>query len=391
MTPARRDGCNLPLHRYEYGTGVIALKYVGIDLHKEFCQVIELGEKGLFIDNYRIELGNNGLEELKARLDQDSRVVLEAGGNAFFIASRLRPYVRDVTVVHPAKTRSIAASKIKTDKYSAETLARLLASGYVSPVWIPDEETQSARALISHRSGLVKARTAYKNRVHAILYRRGIIYSGSSLFNKSGRSFLDDSLSYLEELERAIVLSLLKLIDTVSDEIELIEGHLAYLFKDSEEIRLLLTIPGIHFLVAAGIIAEIGDIGRFRAPEQLSSYAGLVSRVHQSGKSLRRGGITYAGRNNLRTFLFTAVLTLVRRPGKIADFYHRLLSKGKKVALVACARKLLVIIWKMLVHKKPFREDDPDLSKKKITMLSLAARPYPMSDSEEMSRGIKGE
>lgn len=352
---------------------------------------MELGEQGLCIDSYRIELGNNGLEKLKRRLDRDSRIVLEAGGNAFFVASRLRPYVRDVTVVHPAKTRSIAASKIKTDKHSAETLARLLASGYVTPVWIPDEDTQSARSLISHRSGLVKVRTVYKNRVHAILYRGGLIYSEGSLFSKSGRSFLENSFSSLEELDRAIVLSLLKLIDTVSDEIKLIEGHLAYLFKDSEEIRLLLTIPGIHFLMAVGIIAEIGDIGRFRTPEQLSSYAGLISRVHQTGKSMRRGGITYAGRSNLRTFLFTAVLTLARRRGKIRDFYQRLLPKGKKVALVACARKLLVMIWKMLVHRKPYRDNDLELSRKKISTLSLAARPYPMPFSEERSSRTKEE
>lgn len=368
-----------------------SMRYVGIDIHKEFCQVIELGEKGLIIDSYRIDLGNNGLEELKARLDHESRIVLEAGGNAFSIASRLRPYVCDVTVVHPAKTRSIAASKIKTDKYSAETLARLLASGYVSPVWVPDEETQSVRALISHRSGLIKARTAYKNKVHAILYRRGIIYSGSSLFDRNGRSFLDDSISRLEELEGAIVLSLLKLMDALNVEVKLIEGHLAYLFKDREEIRLLLTIPGIHFVIAAGIIAEIGDIGRFRTPQQLSSYAGLVSRVHQSGKSVRRGGITHAGRNNLRTFLFTAVLTLARRRGKIMDFYHRLLLKGKKVALVACARKLLVIIWKMLVHKKTYRDNEPELSQKKISMLSRAAQPYPLPYLEERNHRTKEE
>lgn len=359
------------------------MKYVGIDIHKEFCQVIELGEKGVYIDEYRIDLGNNGLEELKARMDKECRVILEAGGNAFFIASHLQPHVRDVTVVHPAKTRSIAASRIKTDTYSAETLARLLASGYVSPVWIPDKETQSTRSFISHRSGLVKARVVYKNRIHALLYRRGIKYPGRGIFTKSGRLFLNDSLSRLEEMDRAQVLSLLRLIDAVSAEVDLIDGHLAYVFKDREDIRLLLTIPGIHFLIAVGILAEIGDIGRFHSPRHLSSYSGLVPRIHQSGKSVRRGGVTYAGRNNLRSFLCNAVLLLVRRPGKIRNFYQQLLPKGKKVALVACARKLLVIIWKMLVYKKPFRENDPDLSRRKIAMLIRAARRYPVEESEE--------
>lgn len=340
-----------------------------------------MDDKGICLDEYRIDLRDNGLEELIARVDKDTRVIVEAGGNAFYIASYMQPHVRDVTVIHPAKTRSIAASKIKTDKRSAETLARLLASGYVSPVWIPSVKIQSERALVAHRMSLVKMRTAYKNRVHAILYRLGIIYSGHALFSKKARLLLTDSLSKSEESEKTQVLSLLRLIDGVSNEIALIDGHLAYEAKDREDVQLLLTIPGINVLGAMDILAEIGDIRRFTTPDHLASYAGLVPRVHQTGKSMRRGGITHIGRNALRSFLVFAAFHLRRRPGKIQDFYHRLLPKGKKVALVACARKILVIIWNMLVHKKPFRDNDPDLTRRKSMMIDRAARPYPLEHS----------
>jgi transposase len=360
------------------------MKYVGIDIHKEFCQVIEVNHNGTCCGDYRVDLCDNGIEKLKSRMDKDTRIILEAGGNSFSIASSLEPYVHDVTVVHPAKTRSIAASKIKTDKYSAETLARLLASGYVTPVWVPDIEVQNERALISYRAGLIKARTAYKNRVHAILYRRSVLYSKSELFKTSGRLFLAQSFPHLEEVEKAQVISLFKLIDTVNDEIELIDGHLAYLARDREDARLLMTIPGVSVLIAMALLAEIGDIHRFPSPDHLSSYAGLVPRIHQTGKSVRRGGITHTGRNNLRSYLFIAILLLTRRPGKMRDFYLRLLPKGKKVALVACARKLLVIIWKMLMHKKPFRDNDPDLTRRKSMMIDRAARPYPLEHSPHL-------
>jgi transposase len=325
------------------------------------------------------------LEELIARVDKDTRVIVEAGGNAFYIASYMQPHVRDVTVVHPAKTRSIAASKIKTDKCSAETLARLLASGYVSPVWIPSVQIQSERSLVAHRMSLVKMRTAYKNRVHAILYRLGIIYSGHALFIKKARLLLTDSLSKSEESEKTQVLSLLRLIDGVSDEIALIDGHLAYEARDREDVQLLLTIPGINVLGAMDILAEIGYIRRYTTPDHLASYAGLP-RVHQTGKSMRKGGITHIGRNALGSFLVFAAFHLRRRPGKIQDFYHRLLPKGKKVALVACARKILVImilviIWNMLVHKKPFRDNDLDLTRRKSMMIARSARPYPLEHS----------
>ncbi|MGV8119632.1 MAG: IS110 family transposase [Candidatus Xenobiia bacterium LiM19] len=358
----------------------MSLKYVGVDIHKRFCQVAELDEKGSYIDEYRIDLCADGLSEFKARIGIDDRLIMEAGGNAFFIASHLKPYVHDVTVVHPAKTRSIGAAKIKTDKSSAKTLAQLLASKFVYPVWIPSIDIQTERALLYHRDALVKERASCKNRVHAILYRRGIIYSGCDLFGKKGREFLKNSLPLCEELERIQIQSLLRLIDTLCSEIESIDRHLVHRFKDNEDLHLLLTIPGVSFVTAVVFLAEIGDIKRFPTPDHLSSYAGLVPRIHQTGMTLRTGGITHAGRSQLRVSLFIAVLILTRRPGKIQDFYQRLLPKGKKVALTACCRKLLVILWKMLMRRKPFRDGDPELSRTKRAHLSRMAEVSPLRE-----------
>lgn len=166
---------------------MLSLEYVGVDIHKKFCQVVELDENGSLIDEYRVDLCTEGLTQFKTRMGKDDRLVMEAGGNAFFIASHLKSHVRDVKVVHPAKTRSIGAARIKTDKTSAKTLAQLLALQFVFPVWVPDIDIQTERALLCHRATLVKERASCKNRVHAILHRRGIIYSGSDLFCKKGR------------------------------------------------------------------------------------------------------------------------------------------------------------------------------------------------------------
>jgi len=351
----------------------MSLKYVGVDIHKKFCQVVELDENGSYIDEYRVDLCTDGLMQFKTRVSKDDRLIIEAGGNAFFIASHMKPYVRDVTVVHPAKTRSIGDARIKTDKTSAKTLAQLLASQFIFPVWVPGIDIQTERALLWHRATLVKDKASCKNRVHAILYRRGIIYSGSDLFCRKGREFLVNSLPLCEELEKIQLQSLLRLIDALSGEIESIDCHLANRFKDNVDLHLLLTIPGVSFNTALVILTEIGDIKRFPTPDHLSSYAGLVPRVHQSGMTLRTGGITHAGRSQLRVSLFIAALMLARRPGKIQDFYHNLMSKGKKVALTACARKLLVTIWKMLMRKRPFRDGDLELSQRKMEHLSRMA------------------
>ena len=127
--------------------------------------------------------------------------------------------------------------------------------------------------------------------------------------------------------------------------------------------QLLLTIPGVGCVLAAALAAEIGDVARFPTPGKLCAYAGLVPKVHFSGQTRRISRLIHGGRRQLRWAAWWATLGLVRADGHFAEFYQRLCQRHSRgVARVACARKLLTVVWHMLRQAQVFRRQ-PKLPK----------------------------
>jgi hypothetical protein len=128
-------------------------------------------------------------------------VALEVTGNAWEIARVIEPHVAQVLVVSPTDT-GIRQARAKTDRLDARTLAKLLATGSLEGLWLPDERTRAMRRRLARRSQLVKARTRAKNEVHAALIRRLVPKPGvSDLFGLAGRRWLDGLELPAEERE----------------------------------------------------------------------------------------------------------------------------------------------------------------------------------------------
>ncbi|MBC7077468.1 MAG: transposase, partial [Synergistales bacterium] len=104
-------------------------------------------------------------------LDENSKVALEATGNAAMIYDILTRRGAQVVVVNPLRTRAIAEARIKTDKVDAEILVRLLAADFVCTSWIGSKEERELRTLLRHRTALKKQVVGVKNRIHAVLAR----------------------------------------------------------------------------------------------------------------------------------------------------------------------------------------------------------------------------
>jgi len=118
---------------------------------------------------------------------------------------------------------------------------------------------------------------------------------------------------------------------------------------------LLNTIPGVGYFNALLLVAEIGDVNRFPDSEKLCSYAGLVLSVRRSGNKTVYGSITKEGSKWIRWALTQAVHVHVRYDSRLSKFYNRLaVKKGKQVAAVATARKMLKAVYWMLKRKEPF-------------------------------------
>jgi transposase len=260
-----------------------------LDVHREFPQ-IAIREDGVVRQAGQIATTPEALRAFADSLVPDDEVAVEATCNTHAIVKLIAPRVARVVISNPMKTRAIAEARVKTDKVDAAILAQLLAADYLPPVWMPDERTQALRRQVARRAHIVRQRTRLKNQVQAILQRNLVPKPPvADLFGIKGRIWL--GRQPLPPDEELAVESLLRQLDFHGQELRIIDTALGRIALASEEVKRLMTIPGVDATIALSIVAAVGDFHRFPRPEQLVSYLGLNPRVRQSGGSpLRMGG-----------------------------------------------------------------------------------------------------
>jgi transposase len=348
------------------------MRFIALDVHRDFCEVA-IAERGSAVRLAgRVRTQPSELELFAQSLGSDDEVVLEATGNALPIARIIEPYVARVVLANPKAVKRLTQARPKTDKADARALARLLAGGLVPEVWAVDESTRVLRRRIARRAQLVKQRTREKNQVHAILIRN---LKGrppvSDLFGVEGRRWLAEQ--ELPADEREMVEACLRQIDFLDQEIAAVDRLLAELALASPETRRLMTLPGVSSVTAAALLAAIGDVSRFPTARHLVSYLGIDPRVRQSGSEpARHGRISKQGPGEVRHLLVEAAWHAARTHGPLRAFYERVKSRrGAQVAVVAVARKLVVIAWHMLVRREDYAFARPSLVREKLRRAEL--------------------
>jgi transposase len=348
----------------------------GLDVHKRVVEACVLDQEGKAVAaRMRFGCTRPELERFaRTHLSPAHQVALEATTNTWAIADALRPLVAEVVVSNPLRTRAIAEAKVKTDKVDAEVLARLLAADFLPRVWAPDHKTRLLRHLTGRRAALVAGRTRIKNRIHALLHQRLIVAPGNKeLFGAAGRRWLESTVA-LDEPGRAALDSELRLLDATAAEIEAIEGEIARHGYADERVKLLMTLPGVDVAVAETLLAALGDIGRFVDGDHAAGYLGIVPSTRQSGDHCYHGPITKRGRGHARWMMIQAAQHLDSHPGPLGVFFRRLArKKNRNVAVVATARKMVVIAWHMLKKGEPYRYAQPRPTAQKLARLRVRA------------------
>jgi transposase len=333
--------------------------YVGLDLSRK-----RLDWQALFADGHRAAAGAvppdaDGLARLAQRLGDSGEsilAVIESMTGARFVHDRLELAGWDVRIADAVKARGIAPLACKTDMIDTWVLAELARRDLVPEIWLPDPEVRGERERARFRLHLVKHRSALKNRVHSILIQHGVPNPMSDLFGAGGRRLL--ARLALPEPWSSTAVASLALIDSLDEEIVRCEGELRALGADHRYVPLLLTCPGVAWVLAFTIASEIGDIARFPAPRKLVGYTGLCPQVDQSGEQDRRGPLRKNGPHYLRWALVEAAHNAFRHP-----LYQPLLERkraqlgrkrGTKIAAIDVARKLTEAIWHMLTRNQPF-------------------------------------
>jgi len=232
------------------------------------------------------------------------------------------------------------------------TLAHLLRCDLLPESWKADRETQARGQQVRLRATLVRQRTRLKNQVHAVLHQKGLHSPVTDLFGKGGRRWLAGL--QLPAAAREAVNVCLRLLDGYSEEVQKQNLQLSERAKQDKWAEWLMTIPGIGECSAMMLLAEIGDIGRFRDPEALCSYAGLVPRVRESAGKAARGGITRQGSPWM--MVEAAQVATRSSPGARRSYERLRRKKHKHVARVALARKLRIAVYALLHDGVVFEE-----------------------------------
>lgn len=311
-----------------------ARRYVGIDVSKATLDVAILPEREHFV----VSNDEAGRDELLGKLAQVSGallVVLEAsGGFERPVVAALAGSSAGITpfVVNPRQARDFAKATgklAKTDALDAFVLAHFAQAIRPVPRPIPDEEAREFQEILTRRRQIVRMITAEKNRL------------GAST-SKAVRGRIEAHIKWLEkELSR-----------TDRDLDEAIEKSPT--FRENED--LLRSVPGVGpVFLCRTLLAELPELGSL-SPRELSALVGVAPLNRDSG-TLRGRRTVWGGRARVREALYMGALIASRFNPAIKEFYERLVASGKpkKVALVACMRKLLTILNAVMRERTPWR------------------------------------
>jgi transposase len=317
---------------------------VGIDLHKRRSQIAALDERGRKVLSRRIDNDPATFLGLLREIDGESKVALEATYGWEWLADVLEEAGYELHLAHPLRTKAIASARVKTDSVDALTLAHLLRADLLPEAYIAPRELRDLRDLLRHRVALTQMRSALKNRVHALIARQGVRHEQTDLFGKAGFEFL--SGLELREPPRRRLDSLLALICDFDREIAATTLEIDQRARRDDRVDVLCQIRGVGPYTAMLVIAEIGDINRFRKARKLCAWAGLTPTVRSSDGKARLGHISRQGSRPLRWALVEAAQHSVRGGGPLRDDFERIAKRrGRKIAKVAVARKILTLCY----------------------------------------------
>jgi len=348
------------------------MMYVGIDLGADTCSASIVDEQGEIKSFLEFSNDENGWKELMNAMGTDVKVAMEAGSAAYPIHDYLVEKGYNVKVGHPAAIKAITQSKSKTDEKDSLILAQLLRLNYLPLAYIPSPGTLRTRELLRMRKGIGQDIICVKNRIHGFILKNGLrpeFRRKSDIFGASGLTRLH-KVKFGDQRD-CIFKVLLDQLANLDKQKKELNKEIAKISIKNDQVSLLMTIPGIDYYSALIVLNEIGDITRFKGYEALCMYAGIVPSVRSSAEITRMGRITKRGSSTLRWILTIIADGILKFDNPIKQFYQRIVKrkKSKKLAHVAAARKILVMIYFMLKNNEPCRWAKDGLTERKMTAL----------------------
>jgi len=307
------------------------------------------------------------------------RFCYEAGPCGYGLYRQLRRLGHDCIVAAPSLIPRRPGDRVKTDRRDSLKLARQDRAGELVAVWVPDVEDEAMRDLVRGRAAAVAAVTRARQQLQSLLLRHGVVYDGGTRWTKrhrrwiAGLCFEQPAQQFVLAEYRAAHAEAEARRDRLTGEIErLVPG-----WTHAALVAALQAMRGVALVIAATLVAEIGDFRRFAGARQLMAYLGQVPSENSSGERVRRGGITKAGNGRVRRVLTEAAWTYRSKTGtgktgtgaalkrrrdalppavcaiaakaeaRLTARFRHLLAAGKlrPVAVTAVAREMTGFLW----------------------------------------------
>jgi len=319
---------------------------VGMDLHRRRSVLVRMTMDGRKLETARIANSPGALRAVIARAGQNPQVVVEATYGWYWAADVLEQAGAEVHLAHPLGVKAFSYRRVKNDERDCADLADLLRMGRLPEAWIAPPPVRALREVTRYRHKLVGQRTSCKDQVHAVLAKCGIPVACSDIFGRGGGIWLDGLP--LPAPYAGKIASLRALIGVLDSEIARLEDQAAAMLAGERGYAAIRALPGIGPVLGAVIVAEIGDITRFRTPGQLACWAGLTPRHHESDTKVIRGHVSKQGSRMLRWAVTEAIQhqPAGTRPQRVKEaIIARRGEQARSIAKTAAARQLLTLVY----------------------------------------------
>jgi len=324
--------------------------HIGIDLGMKESRVAILTETGE-LKELRVRTERTALKAVFEPMPR-SKILLESSTESEWVARCLEGLGHDVIVADPnyAPMYGQRTRRVKTDRRDARALAEACRSGTYRRAHRTSDERRHLRGQLAVREGLVRTRTRYISLIRSLLRREGLrVRSGSA------DTFLERlaEVDLLDQLRREIK-PLLAVMGPLGKQIARVDRQVAELASEDRQVRTLCTAPGVGPVTAISFVATLDRAERFRGAHQVEAYLGLVPSEKSSGERQFKGGITKCGNTRTRWLLVEAAWILLVRAKSVKAqplqaWAQRIAARrGRRVAVVALARRLAGILYAMM-------------------------------------------
>jgi transposase len=345
----------------------------GIDLGDKESLATILSPIGDVADRFSFPMNEEGYAYFANRVPKNARIAFESTIMAYPISRALRTHgYSDITVAHPKTLTWIVRSKKKNDRVDSLKIAKLHMAGMLPESHLLDRDQQIARDLLVQRVKLGVEIGRLKNSLIGYLKREGIyddLPKASDSFSIKRRQAIH-SLRFYDDRD-LILRTMMERLEFLERQCIPLENNVRMNARANDDVKLLMSIPGVDYYLASLLSSFIGDVNRFPSDDHLASFFGIVPTSRDSADVKRRGRMTKDGSSIARWALSVMVDTVTQHNEPIREYYASVKKRTSsgKLAHVSTMRKLTRMLYHMLKTKQHWKWENPLLTERKMVRL----------------------